>query len=113
MRAGKLDRRIYIEAKSVARDATYGSEQITWTTHAEAWAEVKDRLADSSDERVAQGQRIATRSTRVTLRWIAGVTSDMRVRLKSDGRLLQIVAIAEIGRREGLQLACEEYRAGS
>lgn len=108
--AGSLDRRVVIEKKTVTRDATYGSEQITWTTHAEAWAEVKDRLTDSSDERVAQGLRIATRSTRVTVRWISGVTSDMRVRLKSDGRLLQIVAIGELGRREGLQLACEEYR---
>lgn len=107
---GRLDRRVVIEKKTVTRDATYGSEQITWTTHAEVWAEAKDKFSDTSEERVAQGARIVTRSTRLTIRWVEGVTSDMRVRVKRDGRLLQIVAIAEVGRREGLQLTCEEYR---
>lgn len=108
MRAGKLDRRIVIEAKSVARDPDYGSEIVTWTTFAERWAEVRDVNAV---EREGAGLRTITRTTLVTIRWLDGLTSDMRVRLASDGRVLAIASFVEIGRKVGLQLVCEEYSA--
>lgn len=107
MRAGRLNRRVTIERKQVVRDATYGSEQITWVTHAEVSAEVRDLAAN---ERVAAtAQRVVTRLTRVTVRWVDGLASDMRVRVNSDGRLLQIVGIRELPKRLGYELDCEEY----
>lgn len=108
MRAGKLDRRVVIEEKSVTRDPDYGAEVVTWVTFAERWADVRDVNAI---ERAGDGLRTITRTTTVTIRWLDGLTSDMRVRVVSDGRLLNITSFVELGRKVGLQLVCEEYSA--
>lgn len=107
MRAGRLNRRVTIQSKSVTRDPDYGAEVVTWVTYAERWAEVRDINAI---ERAAAGLRTITRATMVTVRWVGGLTSDMRV-LLDDGRILAITSIAELRRKEGQQLACEEYSA--
>lgn len=107
MRAGELDRRIVIEAKSVTRDPDYGAEVVSWVTFAERWAKVRDVNAV---EREGAGLRTITRTTLITIRWLDGLTSDMRVTL-TDGRVLEIVSLVEIGRKVGLQLVCEEYSA--
>lgn len=108
MMAGRLNRRVVIERKSVTRDPDFGSEVISWETFAERWAEVRDLNAV---ERTADGLRTVTRTTMVTIRWLDGLTSDMRVRLASDGRLLAITSFVELGRKVGQQLVCEEYSA--
>ena len=108
MRAGRLNRRVVIEKKSVTRDADFGSESIAWVTHAERWAEVRDL---SAVERAGGPLRTVTRTTTVTVRWVDALTTDMRIRCADDNRLLAIVSIAELRRREGQQLICEEYSA--
>lgn len=108
MQSGRLSRRVVIERRRVVRDPDFGSESVTWSTFAERWADVRDVNAV---ERDAGPLRTITRITTVTIRWLDGLTSDMRVRLVSDGRLLAITSIVELRRREGQQLVCEEYSA--
>jgi SPP1 family predicted phage head-tail adaptor len=107
MRAGRLDRRVTIEYKTVTRD-DFGAEIVSWNTFAEVWAEVRDV---NSVERVIDQLRTMQRLTMVVVRYVPGVTTDMRVRINSEGRLLQITSIAQIGRRLGWSFACEEYSA--
>lgn len=107
MRAGSLDRRVTIESKTVTRD-DYGAEVVSWSTFAEVWAEVRDVNAT---ERVADQIRTLTRLTMIKTRYVSGVTSDMRIRLNEDGRVLAIVSMAQIGRRLGWSFACEQYSA--
>jgi SPP1 family predicted phage head-tail adaptor len=115
MNAGKLDRRIRIESKQVTQEAEYGTQTVTWAEFATVWANVQDVLP-SRAEGTPDGIRIANRPARIRIRWIAGVTSDMRiVLLDRDDRLLQIVGgPAEMGRKDGIEMVGEEYStAGS
>jgi SPP1 family predicted phage head-tail adaptor len=105
MRAGALDRRVTIESKTVTRD-DFGAEVITWGTFAEVWAEVRDV---SAVEKVVGEARTMARLTTIRTRYVPGVTGDMRIRLNTDGRVLQITSMAEIGRRLGWSFLCEAY----
>lgn len=114
MDAGRLNRRVRIEQKSVARDASYGSEVVSWVTLATVWAEVEDliEVAAHGGEAVAQQQRVLTRQAKVCIRYRGDVTSKMRVIVIARNRTLQIVSLAEVGQRDELQLMCEEYSSG-
>lgn len=110
MNAGTLDRRIRIDNKSVTVDADYGTETVTWATFATVWANVQDVLPSKAESQ-GQGIRIAERPTRIRIRYMAGITSAMRIVLidRAD-RVLQIVSgPAELGRREGIELIAENY----
>lgn len=108
MQGGRLSRRVVIERRRVVRDPDYGSESVTWATFAERWGDVRDVNAI---ERAGGPLRTVTRITTVTVRWVDGLKTDMRVRLVSDGRLLAITSIVEQGRKVAQQLVCEEYSA--
>lgn len=110
MRAGALDRRIRIESKTVVQDPDYGTETITWATFATVWANVQDVLPSKSEGQ-SSGILIAERPARVRIRYLAGITSDMRVvELDRDNRVMKIIAgPAELGRREGIELMVAEY----
>lgn len=106
MQAGHLYEVITIQQKSVARDAAFGSEQISWVSFA---ANIRANCTDmSGGEAVRQGLRVGSRAVKVTIRWRAGITTDMRV-LQSDGRLFQIVSALEIPRKRGIEMTCQEY----
>lgn len=110
-RAGQYDRRLSIEAKSVTVDPDYGTQTVTWTVFAARIpAQVQDVLPSKS-ESAAQGIRIATQPARVRIRYLAGITSDMRLVLHgATDRTMQITAgPAELGRREGLEMMAENY----
>lgn len=106
MRAGLLNQRITFQRKQVARDPLYGAEVITWVDYATTWANVNEQRAM---ERVLNNERVATRVALVTTRWVAGVTSDMRIRIDADVRYFQITSIAEQRKRIGIVFMCEEY----
>lgn len=104
--ASKLSVRIRIERKSVTHDAQYGTEAVTWAPFACVWAEVKDILP-SRAERMADQIQIARRPARIRIRYLAGITPDMRVIIA--GRIHQIIAGPSIlGRREAIELMVEE-----
>lgn len=111
MRAGQYDRRISIEAKTSTVDPEYGTETVTWTTFASRIsAQVQDVLPSKS-ESAADGIVIAVRPARVRIRYMSGITSDMRLVLHdTTDRTMQIIAgPAELGRREGIELMVTEY----
>lgn len=109
--AGRLRDRITIEANISLDHPDYGPQPGAWTPIAKRIAaEVQDVLPSRS-ERVTQGIRVATRPARIRMRYRAGITSDMRVIVHGTAdRVLQIVGgPAVLGRREWLELVCEEY----
>ena len=111
MISGQLDARITIQQKSVALDADYGTEVITWITFAANLpAQVQDMLPSKS-ETVKQGLALSANPSRVRLRWMPGIDSSMRVIVHGEtDRTCQIIAgPAELGRREGLELMITEY----
>lgn len=110
MNAGQLDRRISIEAKTSTLDA-YGTETVTWTTFVSRIpAQVQDVLPSKS-ESATHGLVIAVRPARVRIRYMGGITSDMRLTVHgATDRLMQIIAgPAELGRRDGIELMVAEY----
>ena len=110
MNIGALNRRITIQEKSVTRDTSYNTEVITWITHAVVWASVQDVPA-SKTESTANAIRINAGRTKIIIRYLSTVTSDMRIKLTDrSNRILQIVGgPSEIGRREGMEITAETY----
>lgn len=108
-----LDQRITIEQRTVTRGATFGEEVVTWATFATVWARVEDQVTPSKggDELVTADMRLLASRTRITLRYLAGVTTDMRVQWPARSRTFEITGSAELGRRAGLDLTCEAYSA--
>ena len=105
--ASKLDTRIRIERKVVTHDPQYGTEQVTWTEFACVWAEVKDILP-SKAERLADSIQIGRRPARIRIRYLAGITPDMRVII--DSRVHQIISgPATLGRRKAVEFMVEEH----
>lgn len=110
MRASVRDKKILIERKQVTRDEDYNTEVIVWVRHARLWANVQDVLP-SKDENNDNGIRIGKRRVRIRINFRSDVTGDMRVVIEKPTRsVLQIVGgPAELGRKEGMEIMCEEY----
>jgi SPP1 family predicted phage head-tail adaptor len=104
-RTGDRNVLITIQKKVVSIDSTYGSEVVTWAEHSRNWAKVTEALGG---ERVSRDIRVLTRTILVEILYTAGIKTDMRILLPS-GRILQIVAVAEQPRQDGIILECEEY----
>lgn len=99
--AGDLDNRITIERAVETRDA-FNSVTKTWTSVATVWASKED-IRDA--ERVASQEVGAEITTRFQIRYsseVAGV--DPKHRVICAGRTYDIVAVKEIGRREGIEI---------
>ena len=105
MRAGELDRSIVIETPTEAQD-DYGGRTPTWATFATVWAKV---MPARGRESVAADQVVALADTVFRIYWLSGLTTKMRV--SYDGQLYDIAHLAEIGRREGLDLMATLRRA--
>lgn len=110
MDAGTLDRRIRIEYKVSTQDANYGTEVITWTEFATVWAQIQEVLPSKGESQI-EAIRIAERPAKVRIRYLAGVTSDMRVvYLDRSNRLMKILTPpAEIKRRAFLEFMASDY----
>jgi len=105
MRAGRLDRRVtFLAHGEGARDA-YGHPAPTSTALVPVWASV-EYVRDS--ERVALGQLESEITIRVRTRWSAALAAlDTRCSLTFEARDYDIVAIKEVGRREGLEFSAK------
>jgi SPP1 family predicted phage head-tail adaptor len=119
--AGRMNRQITIERKSVTQDAVFGTEVVTWiplstdpsnpAVGERYWAEVQDALPSRS-EAVTQGLAVARNQTRIRFRWRDDVDNSMRVTVHGDTDVIyQIVGgPAEIaGRKEMLEIVCEKF----
>lgn len=105
MRSGLLDREISIEAYSPGTPDAAGTSTPAWSCFAEMRAQLIE--ADTAEYQRAYGDGANTAVVFRT-RWLDGVTTAHRVTYQ--GRHLNIRDIKEIGRRNGLELRCEEVR---
>jgi SPP1 family predicted phage head-tail adaptor len=80
-----------------------GGHTSTWSDVATVWAEVAPR---AGDEAFAAGRIEARTRLRLRLRFRDGVAAGMRIVL--DGRILNVRAVLDDGRRRWLELDCEE-----
>ena len=94
-----------------ARSANYGSEVSVWAALAAVWGAQVDTVntRQGGEEHVDANVRVRSSLTQILIRYRSDVTSDMRINWPARNRLFQIVGLAEVGRRDGLQLSCEEY----
>jgi SPP1 family predicted phage head-tail adaptor len=105
MNAGKLDKRVSIQQQSTTRDEL-NQKVDTWSTltNGAVWASVQPLRAS---EAISYEASQMIRTHRVTIRYRADVTADMR--LLFGVRVFKIVSIRNPDERgEFLELMCEE-----
>ncbi len=103
MHAGRLNRRITLQRKTGATDS-YGAEIATWTDVATVWAAIEPL---SGREFFASRQINAELTTRIVIRYLAGVVPAMRI--VHGAKLYDILSV--IDPRDAhveLQLMCTE-----
>ena len=97
MRAGDLDRRIRIQSRTLP--TTFGDELETFTDEATVWA---SKMDVTGRERIRGVVEVAEGTTVFRIRWRSGMTPKKRIIY--DGTVYDISHVAEIGRREGLDI---------
>lgn len=103
MQAGRLINKIVIESVTETRSST-GAVTRTWATFATVWASKRE---PRGREFFAGGAQQAETTVVFAIRWLAGVTTKMRITF--DGKVYDIKAITDPDdRRTELHLACVE-----
>jgi SPP1 family predicted phage head-tail adaptor len=103
MKPERFDRTITLERFTFTTDEGSGEQVLTWSTLATVQASKKD-VSDS--ERVASAEVAAEIGTRFQIRWDSSVADlNPKDRLVYDGRTYEIVAVKELGRRDGLEIS--------
>jgi SPP1 family predicted phage head-tail adaptor len=98
MRPGNMDRRITIKSK-ISTQNSYGEPIDTWIDIATVWAERRELRGDERWE----AQRVnPTVECKYYIWHREGLT--VKNRIVDGGRDFDILAVLEIGRREGLEL---------
>lgn len=98
---GRMDRRIEFQTPGNTRDSM-GSFVQTWTTFLRVWAQAKPLRAS---ERFSSDQQRESKVYTFLIRYRDGITSDMRIVYNEE--YYRISGIAEINRREGLEITAE------
>jgi SPP1 family predicted phage head-tail adaptor len=102
MNSGRLRERVTVQQATDSR-TPMGEATQTWSTFAERWASVE---GISAREFFLQGQQQTEASHRVRMRYLTGLTQQMRLQWR--GRTLEIVSILEHGNRTEHELLCQE-----
>jgi SPP1 family predicted phage head-tail adaptor len=101
MRAGELDRRVSLQHRTITRNGS-GESVATYAGFATVWAGKKDlRGREYFAAQQVNGELQAT----WTIRWRSDVLVTDRL-VDDAGATFDITHVAEIGRREGLDLVC-------
>lgn len=97
MRAGRLRHRIAIESRVEVRNADGDLVRVDWPIFADGDGAglPADITALSARELVAAQARQSEVTARIVIRWMPGITEDMRVRRLDDGRLYDIAGLIE------------------
>ena len=104
MRSGDLDRRIVIQSPNTGTRNSFGEFIPSWTAIGTTWPAQYTPVRDS--ERFANSEATAAITARFLVRWCNALsTVDERHRIVFDGRTWDIVAVKEVGRREGLEIS--------
>ena len=98
MQAGKLQHPIELQRLTETLNPARQAVQ-TWTTYATGRAEL--RQAGVSEFLTGYGEGVSNNAVFV-IRWLPGVT--LADRIVHAGKVWNIVALAEIGRKKGLEL---------
>lgn len=110
MKAGQLRHWVQVESKSVSVDAN-GDRTETWSTFIECWASI---ATGNGREFFLAKQTIADLTHVLTMRFLPGITADMRVRfddpkISNASRYFNIRALLNPDERsEMLELQCSE-----
>ena len=102
MNAGTLRDRVTVQQASENRNRL-GESISEWTTFTEVWASVQ---GVSAREFLLAGQQQVEVSHRVKMRYLTGLTPQMR--LSWRGRTLEIISILEHENRSVHELICQE-----
>lgn len=103
MDAGRMDKRVTLQAQTSTRNAI-GEPVVAWADVATVWAAVEPL---QGREFWAQQQVQSEVTTRVRIRYRAGITPDMRV--VHQGRVLNIASVIDPQERhDEMQLMCSE-----
>ena len=95
-----MDRLVTLYKRTVASLSDYGEETVTWAT-AQVWGE---RVELRGEERWTAQQVVGTRACKYRIRYRTDLAVDDR--LVDGDDTYDIHAIVELGRKEGLELAC-------
>jgi SPP1 family predicted phage head-tail adaptor len=106
MQAGKLDRRISLRHRVLTRNAN-GENVASYTEYASVWGGKRDLRGR---EFFAAQQINAELQATWRIRWRSDVTVTDRL-VDDAGVVFDVIHIAEIGRREGLDLYCRAVPA--
>jgi SPP1 family predicted phage head-tail adaptor len=102
IQAGTLRERVAVQQATENRNRL-GESISTWSTFAEVWASVQ---GVSAREFLLAGQQQVEISHRVKMRYLTGLTPQMR--LSWRGRTLEIISILEHENRSVHELICQE-----
>jgi SPP1 family predicted phage head-tail adaptor len=100
--AGKLRERITVQIASGTTNAL-GETVLAWANSSAVWASVE---GVSAREALAAGQQETTISHKVRLRYLPGLSQNMRFSWRS--RTLDIVSLLEHGNRSEHEAICQE-----
>jgi len=104
--AGTLDRPIRFE-HATETTSTSGEVSLVWATLADVWGSKEPLLGR---ELFAAQQAVAKVDTRFRVRYsslVKDVNPDETYRIVCDGKVYDITAVMETGRREGLEILAE------
>ena len=99
---GKMRERVTVQQATERRNSL-GETTLEWATFAERWASVEGVTAR---EALGAGQLEVSITHRVRLRYIGGLTQQMRLLWR--GRTLEIVSLLEHNNRSEHELICQE-----
>lgn len=112
MKGGDLDRRITIERPGSVEDDLYGPQPGGWVIFGKPRIPAK-KLDDlpGNTESTQGGLRMSDSPAKIRIRYLRGITSDMRIVMHDDGdKIYQISSTpAEIGRREWTEFTIRAY----
>ncbi len=98
---GKMDRRITVQTRTTAQDS-WGQPLETWADATTVWAEYIPRLVSSDLPVDAQQEQFIEKCSFI-MRWRV-IPTDARITY--NGKVYKIQGMAEIGRKDRLELAC-------
>jgi SPP1 family predicted phage head-tail adaptor len=102
MKAGSLDRRITL-LRGIETRNQFNEPILSWAPVATVWASKED-IRDA--ERVASQEVGADITSRFQIRYSSAVADvNPKDRLQLDDKVYDIVAVKEIGRRDGLEIS--------
>jgi SPP1 family predicted phage head-tail adaptor len=102
MNAGDLRERVTVQIASGTTN-TLGETVLAWSNSTSVWASVE---GVSAREQLTAGQNQVAISHRVRMRYLSGLTQNMRLSWRS--RTLEIVSLLEHGNRSEHELICQE-----